>query len=105
MRQIFKNAGAIFVASTIALGLSGMSHAAGAGDQVGEHGSMAGQGGPVSKQDRSATGQTNQTNQTDQIGSVKPKDAQREKLEERVIKEREQDRQHTLDPSQHTPNK
>lgn len=90
MRQILKNAGrSILLASAIALGLSGMSHAAGAGAQVGERGSRAGQGGPVSKQDGSATGQSNS-----QTGGVKQKDAQKEKLEERVNKEKEQDRQH-----------
>lgn len=99
MKQILENAGrSILLASVIAFGLSGMSHAAGAGDQVGEHGSMAGQGGPVSKQNGS--GQS-----SSQTGSMKEKDAQREKLEEKVNKEKEQDRQHTLDPSQHSPSK
>jgi hypothetical protein len=78
MRKTLKNAGrSILLASAITLGSYGMSHAAGAGDQVGGHGSMAGQGGPVSKQDSSATGQSNS-----QTGSVKQKDVQKEKLEE-----------------------
>jgi hypothetical protein len=48
---LLKNAfrSAVFV-SVVTFGVTGAAHAAGTGDQVGQHGDMSGQGGPVSKQ-------------------------------------------------------
>lgn len=86
------------LAGVIIFSLSGMAYAAGAGDQVGEHGSMTGQGGPISSgKDGSKTGEPSKKPKNEYEG------AEREKMERDVEADVKRDKEHKLDPGKHTP--
>lgn len=53
-----KTARSIALASVIVFSAAGVAHAAGAGDQTGQHGDMSGHGGPIDKKAGSGGGQS-----------------------------------------------